>query len=128
MTITWSPIRNEFDQRAYRGIAPSGAVYLIDGNGAGRMRWTLTYPNGDVGITDSMGEAKAWAETFELAHSTPETFDNGQAVGLYGQDCTLTELDGQWYLVTYSPERGNLSELQTSYHAGAQAFAEFTTR
>jgi hypothetical protein len=37
-------------------------VYMINGNNYGRNRWTVTYPNGDFGMTDSLAEAKAWAE------------------------------------------------------------------
>lgn len=39
--------------------------YVVDGNGSGRMKWTVEYPegggNGDYGMTDTKGEARAWA-------------------------------------------------------------------
>lgn len=45
---------------AYRATSAHGD-YTIDGNNAGRNRWTVTYPDGDYGMVDSLREAKAWA-------------------------------------------------------------------
>jgi hypothetical protein len=39
----------------------------IDGHGYGKMRWTVVYPSGYYGITDSLSEAKAWAEVESLS-------------------------------------------------------------
>jgi DNA topoisomerase IB len=36
--------------------------YTIDGNNAGRNKWTVVYPDGDYGMVDSQAEAIAWAE------------------------------------------------------------------
>lgn len=36
--------------------------HTIDGHGCGRMNWTVTYPDGDYGMTDTLAEAKAWAD------------------------------------------------------------------
>ena len=44
----------------YHATSPHG-LYTIDGGGYGRNRWTVTYPDGDYGMVDSLGEAKAWA-------------------------------------------------------------------
>lgn len=35
--------------------------YAIDGNGYGRMKWTVEYPDKDYGMTHSKREARAWA-------------------------------------------------------------------
>lgn len=40
-------------------------VYTIDGNGAPPNRWTVVYPNGDYGMVDTLGEAKAWADQWD---------------------------------------------------------------
>jgi hypothetical protein len=45
----------------YTAASPWGA-YGIDGNNAGRNRWTVFYPDGDYGMVDTLGEAKAWAQ------------------------------------------------------------------
>ena len=45
----------------YHATSPWG-VYRIDGNNPGQNRWTVTYPNDDYGMVDTLGEAKAWAE------------------------------------------------------------------
>jgi lysophospholipase L1-like esterase len=45
----------------YEASTPQG-VYIIDGNNRGRNRWTVTYPNEDYGMADSLQEAQAWAE------------------------------------------------------------------
>lgn len=55
--LTWTKI----GKSSYQATTPRG-LYAIDGNGAGRMKWTVTYPDGDYGFTDSLGEAKAWAD------------------------------------------------------------------
>lgn len=57
MTLRWIRIA----AGVYQAVSPIGA-YLIDGNNAGRNRWTVTYPSGDYGMADSLAEAKAWAE------------------------------------------------------------------
>lgn len=59
--LTWSRQRNDLGQlvRVYDSTV---GVYTIDGNGAGRMRWTVTYPDGESGFTDTLREAVAWAE------------------------------------------------------------------
>jgi len=44
----------------YHATSPAG-LYIIDGNNAGRNRWTVTYPGGDYGMVDALTEAKAWA-------------------------------------------------------------------
>jgi hypothetical protein len=45
----------------YHAESPWG-LYTIDGNNAGRNRWTVTYPDGDYGMVDALAEAKGWAE------------------------------------------------------------------
>lgn len=55
--LTWTKV----SKGVYHATAPSG-LYTIDGNNAGTNRWTVTYPDGDYGMTDSLGEAKAWAD------------------------------------------------------------------
>lgn len=55
--LSWTKV----GKGAYQATAPSG-LYTIDGNNAGRNRWTITYPDGDYGMVDSLGEAKAWGE------------------------------------------------------------------
>lgn len=59
--LTWRRSTNSLGQRVYRADSDAGA-YLIDGNGVPRMRWTVYYPDDTYGITDTMREAKAWAE------------------------------------------------------------------
>jgi hypothetical protein len=65
--------RNKLDWTAIsRGIyhATSAAgLYTIDGNNYGRNRWTVTYPDGDAGMADTLKEAKLWAE-IDLAQRT----------------------------------------------------------
>lgn len=48
----------------YKADSPKG-VYTIDGNGYGRNKWTVTYPDGDYGMADALAEAKIWAESHE---------------------------------------------------------------
>lgn len=55
---------------AYRATSTYGD-YTIDGNNAGRNRWTVTYPDGDYGMVDSLAEAKAWG----FASSWHRAFD-----------------------------------------------------
>jgi hypothetical protein len=45
----------------YSAPSPIG-LYTIDGNNPGRNHWNVTYPGGDYGSADTLGEAKAWAE------------------------------------------------------------------
>lgn len=53
----------------YAATSPWG-LYSIDGNNYGRNRWTVTYPDGDYGMVDSLGEAKAWAESHAAERAT----------------------------------------------------------
>jgi hypothetical protein len=55
--LTWKKIRAGI----YHATSPWG-LYTIDGNNFGRNRWTVTYPDNDYGMADTLGEAKAWAE------------------------------------------------------------------
>jgi len=48
-------------------VSPEG--HIIDGNGYGRMRWTVVYLDGDYGMTDTLAEAKAWAEVDLRQHA-----------------------------------------------------------
>jgi hypothetical protein len=54
--LSWKKIRSG----VYHATSPWG-LYTIDGEGAGRNRWTVTYPDSDYGMVDSLAEAKAWA-------------------------------------------------------------------
>lgn len=54
----------------YSATSPWG-LYMIDGNNAGRNRWTVTYPGGDYGMVDSLREAKAWAEIDAAERTKP---------------------------------------------------------
>jgi len=59
MTLSWKKVK----AGVYAATSPWG-LYSIDGNNApGRNRWTVTYPDDDYGMVDSLGEAKAWAAT-----------------------------------------------------------------
>jgi lysophospholipase L1-like esterase len=49
-------------ERGVYQASSSRGTYTIDGNNRGRNRWTVTYPNGDYGMADSLREAQAWAE------------------------------------------------------------------
>jgi hypothetical protein len=63
-TLSWKKVR------AGVYAAPSAlGLYSIDGNNAGRNRWTVTYPDNDYGMTDSLSEAKAWAESHASART-----------------------------------------------------------
>lgn len=55
--MTWITTTDREDHRHY--VRADG--HVIDGHGAGRMRWTVTYPDGTYGMTDTLAEAKAWA-------------------------------------------------------------------
>lgn len=55
--LRWKKVR----AGVYHETSPWG-LYTVDGNNYGRNRWTVTYPDGDYGMVDSFGEAKAWAE------------------------------------------------------------------
>lgn len=55
-TLPWKKV----SMGIYHATSPWG-LYVIDGGGAGRNRWTVTYPDGDYGMVDSLTEAKAWA-------------------------------------------------------------------
>jgi hypothetical protein len=57
MILKWKKVR----AGVYSATSPWG-LYSIDGGGAGRNRWTVTYPDGDYGMVDALAEAKAWAE------------------------------------------------------------------
>jgi hypothetical protein len=54
--LHWKKVR----AGVYHAASPRG-LYTIDGNNAGRNRWTVIYPDGDYGMVDSFAEAKAWA-------------------------------------------------------------------
>lgn len=62
--FNWRKTKNRFDQPAEVANTKHGG-YVVDGNGYGRMKWTVEYPegaeNGDYGMTDTKGEARAWA-------------------------------------------------------------------
>lgn len=63
-TLSWKKVR------AGVYAAPSAlGLYSIDGNNAGRNRWTVTYPDNDYGMTDSLSEAKAWAKSHASART-----------------------------------------------------------
>lgn len=57
-TLRWAKV----SAGAYHATSPFG-LYTINGNNAGRNRWTVTYPDGDYGMCDALAEAKAWAES-----------------------------------------------------------------
>lgn len=57
-TLRWSKVA----AGVYHATSPRG-LYTIDGNNAGRNRWTVTYPDGDYGMCDALAEAKLWAES-----------------------------------------------------------------
>ncbi len=54
--LSWKKVR----AGVYAATSQWG-LYSVDGNNYGRLRWTVTYPDGDFGMADSLGEAKAWA-------------------------------------------------------------------
>ena len=56
MILAWKKIR----PGVYHATSPWG-LYTIDGNNVGRNRWTVSYPDGDYGMVDTLAEAKAWA-------------------------------------------------------------------
>ena len=56
MILSWKKI----EPGVYHATSPWG-LYTIDGRGAGRNRWTVTYPGGDYGMVDALAEAKLWA-------------------------------------------------------------------
>lgn len=55
--LSWKKIK----AGVYQATSPWG-LYTIDGNNAGRNRWTVTYPGGDYGMVDALAEAKLWAD------------------------------------------------------------------
>jgi hypothetical protein len=55
--LTWKKIK----AGVYHATSPWG-LYTIDGNNAGRNRWTVTYPGDDYAMADALAEAKGWAE------------------------------------------------------------------
>jgi hypothetical protein len=55
--LRWSKV----SKGIYSATSPQG-LYTIDGNNPGRNHWNVTYPSGDYGSADTLGEAKAWAE------------------------------------------------------------------
>jgi hypothetical protein len=63
----WKPSKNEYGRRVEVSETEHGR-YTIDGNGAGRKRWSVEYPpeyegaRPDYGVTDTKGEARAWAD------------------------------------------------------------------
>lgn len=57
-TLRWKKVT----AGVYHATSPWG-LYTIDGNNAGRNRWTVTYPNDDYGMADALAEAKLWAES-----------------------------------------------------------------
>jgi hypothetical protein len=57
-TTPWIVTTDRDGRRAY--VRADG--HWIDGHGCGRMRWTVNYPDGDYGMTDTLAEAKAWAD------------------------------------------------------------------
>ena len=69
--LVWRRAENEFGQ-AIRLADSAAGQFSIDGNGYGRNRWTVVYPDGDAGHVDTLGEAIAWAEQW-LTSATPAT-------------------------------------------------------
>lgn len=63
---------NEFGQTIRVADTEAGR-FTIDGNNATRNRWTVTYPDGDYGMVDTMREAIAWAELWLAAQPRVET-------------------------------------------------------
>ncbi len=61
-TLTWK----KAGKGVYHADTPHGR-YTIDGNNAGRNRWTVTYPDGDYGMADALSEAKIWAQEHEAS-------------------------------------------------------------
>jgi len=62
--FNWLKTTNRFHQPAEVANTKHGG-YVVDGNGYGRMKWTVEYPGGaeneDYGMTSTKGEARAWA-------------------------------------------------------------------
>jgi hypothetical protein len=57
--LAWKKIK----AGVYHATSPWG-LYTIDGTDSyGSNPWTVTYPDDDYGMTDTLGEAKAWAES-----------------------------------------------------------------
>lgn len=56
--VTWVTTTDRHGRRHYT----RAMGHIIDGHGFGRMRWTVVYPDGNYGMTDSLAEAKAWAD------------------------------------------------------------------
>lgn len=63
--LQWKKI----DKGVYEATSPEG-TFRIDGNNAGRNRWTITYPDGDYAMADALAEAKIWAETWRKPGGT----------------------------------------------------------
>lgn len=62
----WVRDKDEFGHPVEHSDTEHGR-YSIDGNGAGRMKWTVVYPaedgqRPDYGMTDTKREAREWAE------------------------------------------------------------------
>jgi hypothetical protein len=64
--LTWQRTTDRVGNRVEYAVTEFG-VYVVDGNGYGRMRWTVDYAPGRYGMvdgcmTDSRAEARANAE------------------------------------------------------------------
>jgi hypothetical protein len=57
----WKKARNEFDQNIEESHTPHGK-YTVDGNGAGRMKWSVTFPDGDYALGTTKREVRGEAD------------------------------------------------------------------
>lgn len=112
--ITW---RRE--NGGYLGTGEHG-TYQIDGNGFGRMRWTVRYSDDeeDYGMTDTLGEAKEWAESEERQRarrkaSLQSTADADTETGV--MVCLVPPLDLSDQLLTAKPMPENREPLDEQH-------------
>lgn len=84
----------------YHATSPVGR-YVIDGNNAGRNRWTVTYPDGDYGMVDALAEAKLWAAQHDEERVKPVELKGKRVKKLKCPECDggLT-MDDPWYGLT----------------------------
>lgn len=60
--LTWHKATARFGQTVEYAVTEHG-MYVVDGSGYGRMRWSVDYPDGDGCSTDTKGDARANAES-----------------------------------------------------------------
>jgi len=58
----WKRTKNYFDQHIEESHTEHGK-YVVDGNGAGRMKWSVTFPDGDYALGQTKREVRGEADT-----------------------------------------------------------------